>query len=50
LVGRPATRESFEVAARLALSGAKTTPHNDFKVKLAERVIVRALESAGSKA
>lgn len=50
LVGRPATRESFAAAARLALAAARTTPHNAFKVALGERVVVRALERAAGLA
>ena len=45
-----ADRAVFESAARQALSGAKTTPDNAFKVPLGERVIVRALEQAGALA
>lgn len=43
LHGKPATKASFEQAAELALRDAKTTPGNAFKVRLAKRVIVRAL-------
>ncbi len=46
LRGKPAMRESFEQAAATALAGAKSTPYNAFKIKLAQRVIVRALERA----
>ncbi len=42
LVGMPATRESFRHAAEFALTGAKGYEHNDFKVELAKRTIVRA--------
>ncbi len=48
LLGKPATRESFQAAASLAMNGAKTSPHNAFKVELGRRVIVRALERAGA--
>jgi xanthine dehydrogenase YagS FAD-binding subunit len=50
LVGRPATRQSFVLAARLALTSARTTPDNAFKVTVGERVIVRALERAAGLA
>jgi xanthine dehydrogenase YagS FAD-binding subunit len=35
----------FRRAAEVALTGAATTPHNAFKVELAQRAIVRALET-----
>jgi xanthine dehydrogenase YagS FAD-binding subunit len=50
LLGKPASRESFSAAAQLALREAKTTQHNQFKVELGRRVIVRALQRAGSSA
>jgi xanthine dehydrogenase YagS FAD-binding subunit len=43
LIGQPAKPESFERAAVIALEGARTTPHNAFKVELAKRAIVKAL-------
>ena len=46
LVGQPATRETFEAAAELVLHGAKGFGSNDFKIPLAQRAIVRALETA----
>jgi xanthine dehydrogenase YagS FAD-binding subunit len=46
LVGRAPERAAFEAAAERALSGARTTPHNAFKVKLARRALVAALERA----
>jgi xanthine dehydrogenase YagS FAD-binding subunit len=50
LVGKAATRETFDAAAALALREAKTTADNHFKLTLAPRVLVRALEQAGSTA
>jgi xanthine dehydrogenase YagS FAD-binding subunit len=50
LVGKPATKENFQAAAALALEGAKPQTHNGFKVELAKRAIVRALEVAGGVA
>jgi xanthine dehydrogenase YagS FAD-binding subunit len=50
LLGRPATRETFALAARRGLTGARTTPDNAFKVPLGKRVIVRALERAAGLA
>ncbi|MES1185908.1 MAG: xanthine dehydrogenase family protein subunit M [Myxococcales bacterium] len=49
LLGKPATREAFEAAARLTMNGARTTSHNAFKLELAPRVVVAALTAAGSK-
>jgi xanthine dehydrogenase YagS FAD-binding subunit len=50
LVGQPATRKSFEAAARLTVQGARATAHNKFKLELLPRVVVRALEKAGTSA
>ena len=50
LVGRPATRKSFEAAARLTTNGAHVTFDNKFKLELLPRVVVRALETAGAGA
>ncbi|HEY4056396.1 MAG TPA: xanthine dehydrogenase family protein subunit M [Kofleriaceae bacterium] len=44
LVGKPATRATFDEAATAALVSAQTQPGNKFKVELAHRTIVRALE------
>ena len=46
LNGAPATRESFLHAAETALRGARGFGHNDFKIELARRAIVRALQQA----
>lgn len=46
LIGQPATRETFEAAARAALQHAHPLPQNAFKVPLTARVIVRALMQA----
>lgn len=46
LVGRPPERSSFEAAAGRALEGAVTTPHNAFKVPLARRALIAAVEQA----
>lgn len=43
LKGKPATTETFQQAAELALQGAKPLTHNRFKVDLAKRAIKRAL-------
>ncbi|HET9623830.1 MAG TPA: xanthine dehydrogenase family protein subunit M [Kofleriaceae bacterium] len=48
LIGKPATDDTFQRAAALALDGA--TPHDDnaFKIELARRTIVRALQRGAS--
>jgi xanthine dehydrogenase YagS FAD-binding subunit len=48
LKGAPATRESFERAADTALREARSFGHNDFKIELARRGIVRALMQAAA--
>lgn len=46
LTGKPATREHFQAAAEALLKGAKGQGHNTFKIELAKRSVVRALEQA----
>jgi xanthine dehydrogenase YagS FAD-binding subunit len=46
LNGAPATRESFLQAADIVLRDARGFGHNDFKIELARRGIVRALTQA----
>ena len=46
LVGKPATEETFRVLADDLLQGALGYGHNDFKIPLAKRAIVRALTTA----
>lgn len=46
LVGKTANRAAFEAAAEAALAGAKPLSHNGYKVDLAKRSIVVALERA----
>ena len=48
LAGASATRASFQRAARAALSGARGYGQNDFKILLAQRTLVRALEIAAA--
>ena len=52
LRGQPATMESFVRAAEAELASAVGFPHNAFKIQLAKRVIVSALNelAAGEKA
>jgi xanthine dehydrogenase YagS FAD-binding subunit len=45
LVGQTARRSAFERAAALAVRGADARPGNAFKIKLAQRTLVRALET-----
>lgn len=45
LIGKPATRENFEVAAGILLDGAVGYEHNRFKIELAKRAVARSLES-----
>jgi xanthine dehydrogenase YagS FAD-binding subunit len=48
LVGQPAQRASFARAAGEELAGAVPRGHNGFKVELAQRAMVRALEEAAT--
>jgi xanthine dehydrogenase YagS FAD-binding subunit len=48
LNGAPATRESFARAADILLRAARGFGHNDFKIELARRAIVRALAQAAA--
>lgn len=43
LKGKPATVDTFQEAAEIALQGAKPLAHNGFKVNMAKRAIKRAL-------
>lgn len=45
LQGKSATRDNFRQAAEVALAGAKPLANNGYKVELAKRTLVRALES-----
>ncbi len=47
LVGKQASRATFEAAAQEAIAGAEPRPQNAFKVDLVRRAIVRALMEAG---
>jgi xanthine dehydrogenase YagS FAD-binding subunit len=46
LVGKPLTEESARAAAEIALKGAITHGHNDYKPELGRRTLVRALMQA----
>ncbi len=43
LVGSPPTPEAFERAATLALAGSRGRAHNEYKIRLAKRAVVRTL-------
>jgi xanthine dehydrogenase YagS FAD-binding subunit len=45
LVGRPPADETFQAAADAALAAAKPHKDNAFKVELAKRTLVRALQT-----
>ena len=46
LIGKQPTKQNFQAAAKLLMAGAKGYGDNDFKIKLADKAIVRALETA----
>jgi xanthine dehydrogenase YagS FAD-binding subunit len=48
LLGRPLTEASADAAAVAALKGAVTHGHNDYKIELSRRTLVRALLQAKS--
>jgi xanthine dehydrogenase YagS FAD-binding subunit len=48
LAGKPATAANFEAAAEVLLRGARSQGDNAFKLVMARRAVVRALETATS--
>jgi xanthine dehydrogenase YagS FAD-binding subunit len=50
LAGSSLQREGLRRAAALAGQGAQGRGHNDFKIELMQRAIVRAAEAAGARA
>ncbi len=46
LVGKPASAATYALAADALLAGAKGFGHNDFKIELARRAIIRSLSQA----
>lgn len=50
LANQPATRETFTKAADAALAAARGYGENDFKIPLAKRTLVRALEIVAERA
>jgi xanthine dehydrogenase YagS FAD-binding subunit len=49
LAAAPATRDTFEKAAEAALAGARGHGENEFKIPLAKRTLVRALEMVAER-
>jgi len=50
LAGKSLEPAALREAAALAAEGARGYGHNDFKIELMQRAIVRALETAGARA
>jgi xanthine dehydrogenase YagS FAD-binding subunit len=50
LVGKKLEPAALRRAATLAVQGARGHGHNDFKIELMQRAIVRAVETAGARA
>jgi xanthine dehydrogenase YagS FAD-binding subunit len=50
LQGATLERAPLRQAAALAAQGAQGRGHNDFKIELMQRAIVRAAETAGARA
>jgi xanthine dehydrogenase YagS FAD-binding subunit len=50
LAGGSLDPAALRAAAALAAEGAQGHGHNDFKIELMQRVIVRAVETAGARA
>jgi xanthine dehydrogenase YagS FAD-binding subunit len=50
LAGMTLERPTLQRASRLAAEGARGRGHNDFKIDLMQRAIVRAVETAGARA
>lgn len=46
LVGKQASQQVFEQAAEMAMAGAKTYQHNQYKIKLGKAAIIEALTKA----
>jgi xanthine dehydrogenase YagS FAD-binding subunit len=50
LLGKPATAATFQAAGDAATAGMRGYGHNDFKIALTARAVVRALETVGGLA
>ena len=46
MIGQNACADTFRRAAETVVRGAKGHGHNDFKIELAKRAVVRALSQA----
>lgn len=46
LVGKPPSNETFTAAANMAMEGAVTFGHNDFKIKMGKAAVKEALQQA----
>ena len=47
MVGQPANDESYRAAAEVAMRDARALQHNGFKIEMARRAIIQALETLG---
>ena len=50
LAGQRLSRDVIEAAAQAAVSGARPSPQNAYKVELVRRAVIRALETLGGRA
>lgn len=48
LIGKPLTRDTMSAAADAAIKGAQPLKYNKFKIELARRSVIRALETASA--
>jgi xanthine dehydrogenase YagS FAD-binding subunit len=48
VAGKPRTRETAEMAGRLAVEGAQPLTHNGYKVPLMRNLVARAIRGAGA--
>ena len=48
LIGKPADAANFRLAAEAALRGARPQSENKFKIELAKRCLVHALQTAAN--
>ncbi|WP_347160050.1 FAD binding domain-containing protein [Pontibacter chitinilyticus] len=50
LIGKPASEQTFQQAAEIAMRGAKAFEHNAYKLRLGPKAIVQALQTAAGVA
>jgi xanthine dehydrogenase YagS FAD-binding subunit len=48
VAGKPRTRETAEMAGRLAVEGAQPLTHNGYKIPLMRNLVARAIRGAGA--